>query len=107
MTQALKGVARRAYEAGAYRFSAPVGDTSSKVAYTGTAGEITGLVDGALYRVWASTACHIRFAATGDADTGDLPLAASTAEYFILNGVTRVSAIQQSSGGNLYVTRMR
>ena len=79
---------------------------SVKVAYTGTAGTTTALPDSTeAVRVMATTDCFIDLGptATAVADTG-LYLAAYSPEYFSAYGGWKVSAIQVSSGGTIYVT---
>jgi len=82
--------------------------TSQVKAYTGTAGTITNGVGAQTYvvRVWCSTAAYIAFGASPTATTSDIPVPANTPEYFIVTPGQKVSAIQQSSGGNLHVTEM-
>ena len=87
-------------------FACPNGDTTTALSISGTAAAATGLVENATYRLWASVACFVRFAASGDADTGDMPMTAELAEWVTLQDLTRISAITSGATGTLYITRM-
>lgn len=81
---------------------------SQTVAYTGTAGTITGFFDSPdTLRVVSTTDCFIEIHAnpTAVANTG-LYLVAYQPEYFKTDGskVVKVSAVQVSTGGSIYVT---
>lgn len=78
------------------------------VSYTGTAGTISSAIgEGTnVVRVWTSTAAYIAFGASPTATSSDIPIPANTPEYFLISPGHKVSAIQQSSGGNLFVTEM-
>lgn len=82
--------------------------TTQVVAYTGTAGTIANAIGSGVQviRVWVSTAGYIAIGASPTATTSDIPMPAGTPEYFIVPPGAKVSAIQASSGGNLYVTEM-
>ena len=95
-----------AMESVASAFACGIGDTTTAVSVSGSAAEATGLVENATYRLWCDVQCHVRFAATGDADTGDMPLTAELPEWITLQDVTRVSAITSGASGTLYLTRM-
>lgn len=77
-------------------------------AYTGTAGTIDNAIsDGVnVIRVWLSTAGYIAIGKSPTATTADIPMPANTPEYFIVPMGSKVSAIQASSGGSVYVTEM-
>jgi hypothetical protein len=83
------------------------GVTQTK-AYTGTAGTIDDPIsDGiTVIRVWLTTAGYIAIGSSPTATTSDIPMPANTPEYFVVPPGSKVSAIQASSGGNLYVTEM-
>lgn len=84
-----------------------VGGTQS-VAYTGTHGAITTAV-GTQTRhvvVVATSACHIQFAVTPVATTADFYLPADTPVMLTIRPGQKVSAIQVSTGGTLYVSEM-
>lgn len=81
--------------------------TVQNVAYTGTAGTISNATAAypQLIRVICSTAAYIAITAAGTAaTTNDVLMGAGIAEYFIVNGAVKVSAIQVASGGVLSVT---
>lgn len=83
------------------------GITQTK-AYTGTAGVIDDPIsDGiTIIRVWLTTAGFIAIGASPTATTSDIPMPANTPEYFVVPPGSKVSAVQSSSGGNLFVTEM-
>jgi hypothetical protein len=84
----------------------PVPAVSKKVAYTGTAGTTDALSSTEVtIRVVATTDCFIEIgiAPTAVADTG-MYLPALTPEYFMCPAGCKVSAIQVSAGGTIYVT---
>ena len=84
------------------------------VAYTGTAGT-TAAVGGAsttdsnVVRVIATTDCFITITTVGTAAvaTSGMYLPALTPEYFSCPPSAKVSAIQVSAGGTIYVTPMQ
>lgn len=82
--------------------------TVHTVAYTGTAGTISGTIGGGVYqaRVWCSSDAHILVGASPTATTSSTPISAGVAEYINVNPGEKVSAIQQSAGGTLYVTEL-
>lgn len=80
---------------------------TQNVAYTGTAGTITNAVSYNHVMVWSTTDCFITFGSAPTATTSHMPLSARTHLVFKVEaGVDKVSAIQQSAGGTLYVTEM-
>lgn len=101
-----KSMGLRAYEAITGAFAVAAGDTTTSVSVTGTAAEATGLQPNAVYRLIATQDCHVRFAESGDADTGDMRLVADFPEYFLLQDLTRISAIRASADGTLLITKM-
>ena len=87
-------------------YGRPQAGKSVKVAYTGTAGTTAALPTTTFcVRVMSTTDCFIEIgtAPTAVADTG-LYLPAFTPEYFEGMASAKVSAIQVSTGGTLYVT---
>lgn len=85
----------------------PIGGASVKVAYTGTAGTTAALSpDTKVIRVMATTDCFIRISPAGTAAVADVDmyLPAYVAEYFEGQPSVKVSAIQVSTGGTIYVT---
>jgi len=85
----------------------PMPAASLTVAYTGTAGTTSAIpASASVVRVVATTDCFIEITVAGTAavaNTG-LYLPALTPEYFACPPSSKVSAIQVSSGGTLYVT---
>lgn len=87
-------------------YGSPIVAGGKKVAYTGTAGTTAALSDQTqVVRVVATTDCFIEIGAspTAVADTG-MYLPALVPEYFSCPPSGKVSAIQVSSGGTIYVT---
>ena len=87
-------------------YGRPYPGKSVKVTYTGTAGTTTALPDTtSAVRLLATTDCFIEIGLTPTAvaDTG-MYLVANIPEYFQAQPNCKVSAIQVSSGGTLYVT---
>lgn len=87
-------------------YGSPMPAESLKVTYTGTAGTTAALPSNTeVVRVIATTDCFIEIGAspTAVADTG-MYLPALVPEYFSCPPNGKVSAIQVSTGGVLYVT---
>lgn len=87
-------------------YGVPMPAASVKVAYTGTAGTTSAVsANASVVRVIATTDCFIEIGTspTAVADTG-LYLPALVPEYFSCPPSAKVSAIQVSSGGTIYVT---
>lgn len=86
----------------------PIYGSGSKTAYTGTAGSVTVPASTASVLVWTSSAAFVRVGAT--ATTADLPLPANAPIIIPTDNTTgapiTVSAVQDTSGGNLYVIGM-
>lgn len=85
----------------------PMGGSSLTVAYTGTAGTTSALnKDAVCCRVVSTTDCFIRISTAGTAAAAnvDVYLPAYTPEYFDCPNAAKVSAIQVSAGGSIYVT---
>lgn len=83
------------------------GITQSK-AYTGTAGTIDNAITNGIrvVRVLCTTDAHIAVGKTPTATTSHMPVVANTYVDITVHPGEKVSAIQQSSGGTLYVTEM-
>ncbi len=87
-------------------YARPISGKSVTVTYTGTAGTTSALpIETSAVRVVATTDCFIEIglSPTAVANTG-LYLVANTPEYFDAQPNVKVSAIQVSSGGSIYVT---
>lgn len=82
--------------------------TTQKVAYTGTHGAIgNAIADGVrLVRIWCTTDAFVVAAPTPEADTADMPITAKVDHYLPVNEGDKVSAVQISAGGDLYVTEL-
>jgi hypothetical protein len=83
------------------------GFATQSVAYTGTAGSVTGWNAGPQgVLVWSTTDAYIRVGEGATATTSDTPIPAYTPVPIYVPSTTgavwRVSAIQVSSGGTLY-----
>ncbi len=78
------------------------------VAYTGTHGAISNAVGAHTHivRILCTTDAFIEFLGTPVATTSDMPVTGGQPEYFNISPGAKVSAIQRSSGGDLYVTEM-
>lgn len=83
----------------------PQAGKSLTVSYTGTAGTTAVLAECSVVRVMTTTDAFIEIGAnpTAAANTG-LFLPAYSPEYFSCPAVAKVSAVQVSAGGTLYVT---
>ncbi len=87
-------------------YGQPMPGASVKVAYTGTAGTTAALPSNTeVVRVIATTDCFIEIGTspTAVADTG-MYIAALVPEYFSCPPSGKVSAIQVTTGGAIYVT---
>jgi hypothetical protein len=93
------------YIGGPYRLG-----THQKVAFTGTAGTSAAISNGVnVVRVCLTSAGYVKFSTAGTAaTTSDAYFPAGVVEYIIVpdGGTTRVSAIQDSAGGNLHLTEL-
>lgn len=81
--------------------------TVQSVAYTGTAGTIANAITGGIQKVrlYATTDCFVKISSAGTAaTTSDTPLPGLTVEYVTVAAGEKVSAIQSSAGGTIYVT---
>ncbi len=85
--------------------------TVQKVAYTGTAGPIGNVITAgvSLVEVWCSTDAHIKVGSSPTATTSHTPLTGKVGKIIevVADGTEKISAIQQSGGGDLYVTELR
>lgn len=79
-----------------------------KVAFTGTAGTVTNGVSAGVnvVRVVLSSAGYIAIGAAPTATANDIYVPANWPEYFVVTQGQKVSAVQDSAGGNLHVTEM-
>ena len=87
-------------------YGRPIAGASVKVAYTGTAGTTTALPSTTgTVRLLSTTDCFVEIglSPTAVADTG-LYLRGYVPEYFEAGPNSKVSAIQVSSAGTIYVT---
>ena len=77
-------------------------------AYTGTAATITNAVGTETYivRVVCTTDAFIKIDNSPTATTSDVFCPASTPEYFSITPGQKVSAVQSSASGTLYVTEI-
>lgn len=81
--------------------------TVQSVAYTGTAGTIAnGVANGVQKaRLLSTTDCYVKISNAGTAaTTSDTYLAALSPEYVTVASGEKVSAIQVTTGGTIYVT---
>jgi hypothetical protein len=81
---------------------------TQKVAYTGTHGVIANGTGAGVnvIRVWTSTLAYIAIGSAPSATTSGIPISAAVPQEFICPPGSKVSAIQDSAGGNLYVTEL-
>jgi len=86
----------------------PLTGGTQSVAYTGTHGAISTAVGSQTRNVlvYASSDCHIQFAKTPVATTADMFLPGSMQIFLTIHPGEKVSAIQASAGGTLYVSEM-
>lgn len=87
-------------------------DSTASVAYTGSQGSTSpiGANDGAatvLVRVLTTSATYIDIGTNPSPSSAKIPLPANTESIFEIVSGERIGAIQQSSGGTLYVTRLK
>lgn len=80
---------------------------AQSVAYTGTAGSITGWNSGPQgVMIWSDQACYVAVGEGVTATNADTPIPANTPVILkvplTVTGVWRVSAIQVSTGGTIY-----
>lgn len=82
--------------------------TNQTAAYTVASAPITNAVGSQTYavRLVSTTDCHITFAATPVATTGDPYLPANTPEIFTITPGQKVAAIRASADGTLHVTEL-
>lgn len=82
--------------------------TVHKVAYTGVSAAIAAAVseECRLAMVWCSTDAHIAIGAAPTAAATDRPVTAKVDVLIALEEDEKVAAIQQSAGGDLYVTEL-
>lgn len=82
--------------------------TSQNVAYTGTAGTITNAVGTytRFVRIVTTTAAFVKIGKSPTATTSDMYMPAGIPEVFQIGEGEKVSAVQASAGGSLYVTEL-
>lgn len=82
--------------------------TSQNVAYTGTAGTITNAVGSQtrLVKITLTTAGFVAIGQAPTATTSDMYMPAAVPDYYVIAPGEKVSAIQASAGGTMYVTEM-
>lgn len=82
--------------------------TVQKVAYTATAGAITNGVGEKtrLAIVWCSTDAHIAIGTAPTATTDDRPVTGKVDTLVQLDPGDKISAVQQSTGGTMFVTEL-
>lgn len=81
--------------------------TGSQVAYTATAANTSAYSGKTVVRVVSDQACYIAIGVDATANTSTSTyLPAGVVEYFKVADGHRVSAVQVSAGGTLYVTEM-
>ena len=82
--------------------------THHSVSYTGTAGTISTAINSrtSVVRVLCTTDSYVAFGASPTATTASMIVPANQAEYFVMVGTEKVSAVQVSTGGVLHVTEM-
>ena len=86
----------------------PVEGGAQSVAYTATASATASAVGPQTRRVLisASSDCHIRFGATPVATTADTFVPANSTMFLSIRPGQKVSAVQDSAGGTLWVSEM-
>lgn len=82
--------------------------TTQKKAFTGTSAAIDNPISGDcnVVRLLATTDCHVAFGTAPTATTSSMPLTANIPEIVAVVPGSKVAAIQQSEGGDLYVTEL-
>jgi hypothetical protein len=89
---------------------APIGypKTHQKKAYTGTAAAIDNATSAQtrVIRVVLTSAGYIAIGSAPTATASDIYMPANVPEYFVVPPSIKVSAIQDSAGGNLHVTEI-
>ncbi len=82
--------------------------TSQNAAYSGTAATITNAVGTETYivRVVCNTDAFVKIDNSPTATTSDAFCPANTPEYFSITPGRKVSAVQSSASGTLYVTEI-
>ena len=82
--------------------------TTQNVAYTGTAGTISNAISNGVQkvRVLCTTDAYVKIGSSPTATTSDAYVVGLSPEYFTCSQGEKVSAIQVSAGGTLYVTEI-
>jgi hypothetical protein len=89
-------------------FGAPEDGATQTISLSGTAAAVT-IDTKSLYKLTATSACHVIFTAGGSADatTSDDYLVADVPYWYGTDSsLTRISAIQNASSGTLYITKL-
>lgn len=87
-------------------------DSTSSVAFTSTQGS-TSAINSAngeatiLVRILTTSAAYIDIGTNPNPNTSKIPLPANTESIVEIVAGHRIGAVQQSSGGTLYVTRLK
>jgi hypothetical protein len=82
--------------------------TTIHVAYTSTAGTTAAVGRRtSLVMIRASTTCFLAYGTNPTATTSDTPIVADVNYFVLCNPGDKFSAIQESSGGTLYVTELK
>ncbi len=82
----------------------PAGATTVTVSIGGSHAESAAIPAPDLVRIVATSACYADFGPAPVADATKMYLPAGVPEYFHWNSGDKVSALQVSGGGTLYVT---
>jgi hypothetical protein len=82
--------------------SVKIQGSTISASYTGTAG-LTAVTGASLVMVCATTDCHIRVGSAPTAVSTDFFLPAKTVIYLTCNPTDKISAIQDASGGTIFV----
>lgn len=79
--------------------------TGQTVSYTGTAGTVSNAVDAECTKiwVWTTTDAYIATGSAPTATTSDAPIPGNTPVLVRIQGGHKVSAVQISTGGDLYM----
>lgn len=83
----------------------PLTGEGQTVAYTATAGTIANAFAAQTYAVWvwATTAAHVQVGTSPTATTSDPSIPANTLVTIQVHPGEKLSAVQVSAGGNVYV----
>lgn len=95
-----------------FAHTAIIPGATAKVSYTASSARTSAAVSTrngpVLVRLWATTDCFVKVGgSTVTAQAGDMPVTAKVAQEIVMPADGYVAAIQQSAGGDLYVTECR